>query len=472
MFNGLKKLLKKIKDLNVSVDKYKKETENQSLPSVAYVNRAKKLMNKENYADAEKILLQALNINPKDAIIYKYLGICEEKMCSYEKACDYYKQSAKSNPQDKEIWYKLGMSEIILQRFEEAEISFEKADKVTPMNTDINTGWGMSLLKQKKYSQAYEKFSSALKINHYNFSAMLFAAIMEIRLNRYDDAERKLRFLMDANPTEGAAFEYANLYFTKGDLDGAIRYAQKSVELNPNMLPAYLLLGKVYSLKFDYDKSMLYFSTARDRNLISPLLYVEWGNALLNFYRFYEAKEMFEKAPEDAKSQLNLCKAQLGEPVEELSDDIYSFEAKGILSDDPETAIDYFKKALQLNPNEIYNYLRLAKCYEKLNKVDMVKDCYDKFIKQNPNYPTAYFDYANFLIGQNDFKSAQRKLRKAEKLSPEDAKILNLLFYVTYRLVKDDVCEYNIKEAISIADRIKYFEYPELKSDLERLLNK
>ena len=458
--------------MNVSVDKYKKETENQSLPSVAYVNRAKKLMNKENYADAEKILLQALNINPKDAIIYKYLGICEEKMCNHEKACDYYKQSAKSNPQDKEIWYKLGMNEIILQRFEDAEISFEKADKVTPMNTDINTGWGMSLLKQKKYAKAHEKFSSALKINHYNFSAMLFAAIMEIRLNRYDDAERKLRFLMDANPTEGAAFEYANLYFTKGDLDGAIRYAQKSVELNPNMLPAYLLLGKVYSLKFDYDKSMLFFSTALDRNLISPFLYVEWGNALLNFYRFYEAKEMFEKAPEDAQTQIALCKAQLGEPVEELGNDVYSFEAKGILADDPEKAVEYFKKALQLNPNEIYNYLRLAKCYEKLNKIDMVKDCYDKFLKQNPNYPKAYFDYANFLIEQNDFKDAQRKLRKAEKLSPDDAKILNLLFYVTYTLVKDDVCEYNIKEAISIADRIKQFEYPELKSDLERLLNK
>ena len=49
------------------------------------------------------------------------------------------------------------------------------------------------------------------------------------------------------------------------------------------------------------------------------------------------------------------------------------------------------------------------------------------------------------------------------------------MFYVSYVLVKDNVCEYNVKETISFANTIEeiapeLFEYPEQKLELEKLL--
>ena len=44
------------------------------------------------------------------------------------------------------------------------------------------------------------------------------------------------------------------------------------------------------------------------------------------------------------------------------------------------------------------------------------------------------------------------------------------LFYVSYILVKDDICEYNVKEVILLGARIQDFRYPELKEDLEGIL--
>ena len=44
------------------------------------------------------------------------------------------------------------------------------------------------------------------------------------------------------------------------------------------------------------------------------------------------------------------------------------------------------------------------------------------------------------------------------------------MFYVSYILVKEDLCEYNIREAISLANGIAEFRYPELKAELEILL--
>ena len=489
MFDWLKNITKQVKEINTSVNEYKKETDNQVLPSFALVNRAKKHMEKSRYLEAKDLLYEALALAPKDALIYKYIGECEEKLGDNNGAEKTYKLSAQLNPQDKNIWHKLGLVQINLKQYEDAEQSFEKADKVSPINTDIQTGWGMSLLKQGKNAQALEKFTKAIQINHYNFSAMLLAAIVEIRLEKYDDADQKLSFLNKTNPTEGSCYEYANLCFIKNNYEEAIKYAEKSISINPNMFPGYVMLGKLYSIKFDYENSIRNFTEAENRNLINPLLYTEWGDALIRFYQFNPATEKFNKAlegePENniAKAGLALCYAQIKdfdkaqEYINSLDEigfkHIHTSTAKGIIlynNGEYDKAVTQFKEILKEYKNEYSNYYSLAKCYEALKNTDMVKDSYDKYIKANPDYAPVYLDYAKYLMSINDYKDAQRKLRKAETLDKNNPEILNSLFYTSYILVKENVCEYNVKEAIALADRTENFEYPELRAELEETL--
>ncbi len=489
MFGWIKKISCKVKDLNSSVDTYKKDTENQTLPSIAYVNRAKKLIDKMHYEDAKKILNEALELTRKDALVYKYLGVCEEKLGDYKASLEAYQTSAALNPQDKNIWHKLGLVQITLKDYEGAEQAFEQANKVSPVNTDIQTGWGMSLLKQKKYNEAHEKFIKAIQINRYNFAALLLSAIVEVRLGEYDEAERKLSFLTGANPNESCTYELANLYFLKENYESAIRYAKQSIDFNPNMLPAYLLLGKIYSLEFDYENTAKYFSIAKEQGLVNTLLYLEWGNALVRLCRFQEAKEMYQKVlieeleNPDAQAGMALCAAETKDfekaynfinfAEEKEIDSVLLTEAKGISAyayGKIEEAVNYFKNALNKEPKDVYNYFRLAKCYQSLEKDAMVRDSYDKILKFNPQCTVAYLEYAKYLTSKGEYKEAQRKLRKAEKLEPQNQEILNLLFYTSYILVKENICEYNVKEAISIADKISEFEYPELRVELEELL--
>ena len=343
MFNWLKNISDKVKSLNVSVENYKEETNNQTLPTIAYVNKAKKFLDESKFLQAKDILNKALLITEKDALVYKYLGICEECLGNLDAALLMYKKSSVLNPQDKNIWHKLGLVQVNKKEFEEAEKSFEEANKVAPMNTDIQTGWGMALFKQKKYIEAHEKFINALKINRYNFSALLLASIVEVRIGKLDDADKKLSFLISTNPNEGCFYEYANLHFIREDYDAAINYAQKSLIQNPNMLPAYLLLGKAYSLKFDYDKTTEIFVLAEAQHLEGAILYTEWANSLVRLYRFNEAKDFYRKALEydlnlrEAQQGLAYCHAQIGEidKAQELlsvldnTDELY--QTKGVL---------------------------------------------------------------------------------------------------------------------------------------------
>ena len=93
----------------------------------------------------------------------------------------------------------------------------------------------------------------------------------------------------------------------------------------------------------------------------------------------------------------------------------------------------------------------------------------------NPYFLSCGLDYVKFLISDNEFAEAQRKLRKIVKIYEKDLEVLNLQFFVSYTLVKGNVCEYNIKEAISLAEKIirisgSGFRYYKEKEELENLL--
>lgn len=496
MFDWLEDILNKIRKMNMSIDEYKKDTVIQSLPSFAYVNRAKKLIEQNYFMEAECILNSALSLPQEDPLVYKYLGIIAEKTGRKDDAIIAYKKSAKINPNDKEIWRHLGFVLVATGLADEAEESFENANKINPMSSDIHTGWGMALLKQKKYNEAHEKFTTASQIDKYNFMAMLLSAIVEIKLERYEDAEMKLKFLASVNPNESNTYEYAHLKYLKGDLEGAVHYAKKALTFNANMLPAYVLLGEVYYKLKDETNSLAAYNQAFQRELVNEDLYAEWGTALQFFEKYEEAKEKFEKIIEtsqqraDAKSGLALCYAFLNDTamadsiINSLSDeDKKSYPAlkaqafSAYRKQDYAKAVELFKEVLKDNSYDTLLFYYIAKSYEAMENDVLTKEYYEKSLKENEKHIQSYIDYSNYLIAKHDYADCQRKLRRALKFDENNTDILNMYFYVSYILVKENVCEYNVKETLNIADKIvsinsESFKYWKEKDELLEILNR
>ena len=124
-----------------------------------------------------------------------------------------------------------------------------------------------------KDAEAREKFVEASKANKYNLNALFLAAVMEIKLKMYDDAEGKLQFLAHVAPNEGNSYEYAKLMFLKNNYDDALFYADKALDFNKNMLPAYLLKGEIYRLRYDEENSLANYKKAEELSLIAPNLF-------------------------------------------------------------------------------------------------------------------------------------------------------------------------------------------------------
>ena len=496
MFDWLEEVLNKIRKMNVSIDEYKKDTVIQSLPSFAYVQRAKKLIEAGYLKDAEYILNSALNLPQEDALVYKYLGIIAEKTKRRDDAIIAYKKSAKINPNDKDIWRLLGFVYVSCNLAEDAERVFENANKINPMNTHVFTGWGMALLKQNKYNEAHEKFLKASQIDKYNFIAMLLSAVVEIKLERYDEAEMKLKFLASVNPNESNTYEYAHLKYLKGDYESAIHYAKKALTFNSAMLPAYVLLGEIYYKMKDEVNSLAAYNQAYQKELTNDNLYYEWATALQVFEKYTEAKEKFEKVLEfaplrtDAKVGLALCLAFKGDVegadaiITELSDEdkksYFGMKAQAFSAykkEDYTTAIELFKTVLNDNSYDTRLIYYIAKSYEALGNDILTKEYFEKSISENSGHIQSYLDYAGYLLNRQDYAECQRKLRRALKTNENNLDILNLYFYVSYILVKENVCEYNIKETLAIADKIisingDDFRHWKEKDELSEMLNR
>lgn len=488
MFNRLKNLYENIKNINKSVNDYKNESIIQSLPTVANVNRAKKLIERKQYDKAVEVLKAAIDISDKDPLVYKYLGKISEMRKDFAEASKYYEKSALINGDDKEIWLRLGMSYLYSDVLDKAIKCFERADKINPNNTDIHTGWGMAYMKQKKYALARDKFNTASKISKYNFTAILLSAVMEMRLKEYAIADEKLSFLVKVAPNEGSLYEYSHLRLIQGNLKEAELYAKRTLDVNRFMMPAYLLLGEIYSLQNDKEKTNQTFNEALEKKLENTVLHFEWGKALIRLLDFDNAQIHFNLALEfdnnndDAKIGLALVEAYKGDfkRFEELKErnasNVYIQEAAGLQEmskENYESAVEYFIKALKTDSHQTYLYYHLACANIQLKNNYKVKEYFEKFLKENPKYLKGYIEYSKWLIEMSDFDEAKRKLTKAQNLAHDNIEMLNLLFYVHYTLVKKNICEYNIKVAISIAQQAQdlgHFEYTPQKQELEEML--
>ncbi len=493
MFDKLKKIIKSVIHLSDKLDKYEKESVIQAMPSVAYVNRAKKCIERSDYAEAERILEEAMELPQEDALVYKYLGIICERTKRPTEATIAYKKSANLDPHDKEIWRLLGFALVNNNLCDEAVEAFENADKISPNNTDVFAGWGMAFMKLKNYEAAHEKFMEAVKINKYNFMALLLAGVMEVRTGHYNEAESKLNFLANVCPNETNTYEYANLKYIKCDYDNAIHYAKKSIEYNKGMLPSYLLLGKLYAIKGMKKESLETYQKAYEMNLLSPNLFYDWAVTLQIFGEYEMAKINFLKAHEYApeESELTagivLIHALLGENEEAqlLLKDLKNIDKSCYIYVKALAVLDYnrgeYEKALagfkSLEDKMFFDNtlnLFIAQCYENLNDVPNAKSYYDKALLNGSDNLKIYAAYSHFLIKIKEFADAQRKLARGLKLDENNTELLNLFFYVNYILVKQNNCEYNIKEALSAAEKIRKidaaeFKYAEELSDLENI---
>lgn len=222
------------------------------------VVRAEAAMAKQDYASAEKDLLDATVKDPKNYQAWFDLGFVYNATNRAPQAIDAYRKSVAANPQVFESTLNLG---ILLARMEspEAEQYIRKATTLKP-TAHQEEGWYRAwislatLLAPTKPLEAVEAYRNAAKLNPKDQSAHLLAAGLLEQQKQLDEAAAEYQKAADLDPKSVEALGGLVNVLTKlekfPEAETALR---KFTALDPANWIAHVQLGRVLAAQHKWD---------------------------------------------------------------------------------------------------------------------------------------------------------------------------------------------------------------------------
>ncbi len=132
----------------------------------------------------------------------------------------------------------------------------------------------------------------------------------------------------------------------------------------------------------------------------------------------------------------------------------------GVVKKEYDKAIEYYRKALELDPTNEAILFGLAKVYEEAGKPGEARTLYEALIKKYPDQLKFYIAYAKFLYEIKDYKAASDIIEKAYSMDSTNVDIWKLGYKINgdyYKQLKKENPE--SPDVVKYAKRtIKYLE--------------
>lgn len=191
----------------------------------------------EDYASAEKFLMDALKKDPQDAEATYTLARTYLDMEEYKKAVPWY-EKAVNLPTAKNSWmYELGLLYYTNNDYKNAVVSFEKAAAAGyETKNDFNENLGFASLYSGQYEKGEKLLTDVLKRKPNNKTLMRDMAEIYYGQKQYDKSLEYCQMLMQLDPNDGKALYQAGLNFQKkGEKDRGQQMCDKAIEMDPSL---------------------------------------------------------------------------------------------------------------------------------------------------------------------------------------------------------------------------------------------
>ncbi len=239
--------------------------------------------NIEDYGIAVDLLSDALEINPKNELIFLLRGIAYFFMDEYMLAINDSNFAISINSNYSSAYYLRGYSkEEGSCDYKGAINDYKKAIKYGYNSPNVFNKCGNAYLSLKNYKKAIKYFNRAIELNPEFADAFFNRGYAKVEIQNYQGAILDYTKAIEINP------ECADAFYNRGiakdnlnEFKGANDDYTKAIEINPEYIKAYNLRGLVkYKLK-DYDNAILDYSKAIKINSQEYMAYTNRGLAKL-----------------------------------------------------------------------------------------------------------------------------------------------------------------------------------------------
>ena len=454
-----------------------------------YLQMASIDLMEKNVDKAEQHLLQALKIDPKNSKLKISVAEFYVKRGSLDQAEQMYKEAIASTDSPEESEAQLANFYFDYGKFDQAKEILAKADKASNTVAVATLVKAKFLLKEGKNQEALDTVIKLIRDYPKWGELFLVKGVAHSNLKDMKLAKEALLEAIKLNPGFAKAHSLlALLALQEGEFDTAKKEAAIALKINPRDFQAALTLSKGVLFSKEYATAEKMFSELHAKVPDNVEVLGSLGLTYMALQQEDKAKQTLDKVmtlqPDNVRAfTLLLQIAQKGGAKQEdlikmteeqiakapNSGALYIVLANLHLSTKPDKALELYRKAQELDPDNPQSYamsatiltrqgktdqaiaelkdllvkqpkslgayMGLGSLYEQTGKVDLAKESYGKALAIKPDFAPAANNLAWLLTQDNnpDLGEALRLAMIAKQQQPDDAHAIDTLGWVHYK---------------------------------------
>jgi tetratricopeptide (TPR) repeat protein len=297
--------------------------------------KGSKLIDKEKYDEALKVLNESISLNPNNYLAFFARGKAYESVEEYDKAISDYTEAIRLDPSDKNSYFCRGRSYLGKEECEKAIPDFNEYIANNHTEAYAFNFRGNAYYGSGDYSSAIKDYNRAISLKPKDKE---FMKTLQANLQNAEDALQN-----ESNDEEDDADESVNKgrkLIDKEKYDEAIKVLNESISLSPDNYLAFFWRGRAYEAVEEYDKAIGDYTEAIRLDPSDKDSYYCRGGS-------YLSNEEYEKAISD-----------FNEYIATNHTNANAFNLRGNAyhaSGDYSSAIKDYNKAIKLEPeNEVF----------------------------------------------------------------------------------------------------------------------
>jgi len=367
-------------DLDKAVAEYAALISEHPKDLVVKKNYVQLLILKNRYAEARNLNEEILQASPNDGEALLYRGELQVQAGDVNGAIGTLQSVIKSDPSNAAAHYQLGVAFQISGDLENTESEWWHAARLDPNMVEAQRSLAILAMQKGDMGTLEQVATEFIKLQPGSAEGYALRAVSEVNLRQFKAAEADISKAIAVAPQSHLG--YVQL--------GNLKLAQKQ----------YSDAGKAYRQALD-----------RDPNSTDAL------RGLMNTY-------MEQNKPDEAIAVANaqIAKAPINSSFYDLLGSALSQNKK-----DLKAAETFFRKAIELDKNNIDALIKLGQVQAAQGETDQAVATYQQAIKDHPRVPQFFILLGGLYESKEEWAKAEDEYRAALELKPNDPTASNNL---------------------------------------------
>lgn len=251
--------------------------------------------------------------------------------------------------------------------------------------------------------KAKESYLKVLEIMPKHSYSLLSLGAIELALNQPKKAIPLLEQVIEINPrSQEAHYLLGQAYINSGRFDKAIKEFKASLEIEPQYTEAIYALAVVYNVSGQYRQAVDYLTRSLELMPEGDLeIYTALGSSHISLKEYGPALDYYQKALKLEPENIVILSG--------LSEALYNLN-RG------REAISYLKKIIEINREFTAAYYSLGRAYLSLSQYNEALNNYLRVIELNPEFAEGYLKIGSIYQHLNQPQKTRDSFQKAKEL--------------------------------------------------------